>query len=134
MFTGLDLAGWKADAEQQKHWKMSDGVLRYDGKGAPLWTEKSYGDLELVCDFTATAGVFLRSDSKREIKLDSARKGWSRAVIRLKGDKLSVSVDGKVVTENQQLTGLTAQGSLGLTASGPVQIRNVFVRELKGKD
>ena len=33
LYTGLDLAGWKADAGVKKHWHAQDTVLHYDGKG-----------------------------------------------------------------------------------------------------
>src|SRR5262245_57195015 len=54
LFTGLDLSGWKMAEAQKKHWSAqpTPNVLRYDGKAETsglVWTEKSYGDFELVC-------------------------------------------------------------------------------------
>jgi hypothetical protein len=46
-----ELTGWKADDETNKHWLPRDTVLRYDGKGKELRTEKEYGDAEFVVDF-----------------------------------------------------------------------------------
>ena len=112
---------------------MNDGVLSYDGKGTPLWTEKAYSDFELVCDFTGAAAVFLRGNAEQEFKLNPAKKGWNRAIIRLKGDKLSVAVNGKVVTDNQPVT-IDAIGNIAMGAGGAVQFRNVFVRDLKGDE
>src|SRR6516162_4161185 len=43
LFTGLDLSGWKGE-DAASHWRADDGVLRYDGKGAPLSTERQFGD------------------------------------------------------------------------------------------
>jgi 3-keto-disaccharide hydrolase len=51
LYTGLDLAGWKADDEAKKHWQPKDTVLHYDGKGKELRTETGYGDAEFVADF-----------------------------------------------------------------------------------
>jgi hypothetical protein len=55
LFTGLDLSGWKADAEAKKHWQPRDWMLHYDGKGEEkggyLRTEKEYGDAEFLVDF-----------------------------------------------------------------------------------
>src|SRR5262249_30176774 len=73
LFTGLDLTGWKASDEQKKHWRMSDGVLSHDGKLAPdmdlhLWSEKSFGDFELVCDCRCpkmvAGGIYVRGTDK----------------------------------------------------------------------
>ena len=51
LFTGLDLAGWKADDEAKKHWTPRDWGLRFDGKGEALPTEAKYGAAEFVADF-----------------------------------------------------------------------------------
>lgn len=42
IFNGKDFTGWKVDDEAKKHWTIADGILRYDGQGSPLWTEKEY--------------------------------------------------------------------------------------------
>ena len=55
LFTGLDLANWKQDAGHLEHWQPRDWRLLYDGKSTAkdpnLWSEKSYGDFELMCDW-----------------------------------------------------------------------------------
>ncbi len=51
LYTGLDLAGWKADDEARNHWQSRDWILYYDGRGAALQTEKKYGDAEFIVDF-----------------------------------------------------------------------------------
>ena len=55
LFTGLDLAGWKADADANRHWQPRDYVLHYDGKGKELRTEKEYADAEFIADFRIPA-------------------------------------------------------------------------------
>jgi hypothetical protein len=50
LYTGLNLAGWKADAETKIHWQPRDWMLHADGK-AELSTEKEFGDGELITDF-----------------------------------------------------------------------------------
>lgn len=59
LFNGIDLTGWKADAEAKKHWRPNDWVLRYDGKGKELFTDKEYGPAEFIVDFK-----FPKKDSK----------------------------------------------------------------------
>src|SRR5262249_1198973 len=55
LFTGLDLANWKQDPGHKGHWRPSDVRLVYDGKSTAkdqnLWSEKSYGDFEFMCDW-----------------------------------------------------------------------------------
>ncbi len=201
LFTGLDLAGWKATDDHKAHWKMNDGVLNYDGKCTAkdpnLWSEKSYGDFELVCDWrfpgpakkmkrpiilpsgetskeevevldAGDSGIYLRGSSKSQVNLwcwpvgsgevwgyrtdknsspavkagvtpkmnaDNKIGSWNRTIVRMKGDRLTVRVNGKLVIENAQLPGIAKSGPIALQHHGdPVQFRNVFVRELKGSE
>jgi hypothetical protein len=50
LYTGLNLAGWKADAEVKSHWQPNDWMLHADGKGE-LRTEKEFGNVEFITDF-----------------------------------------------------------------------------------
>lgn len=58
LYTGVDLAGWKADPGHAGHWKPADWILSYDGQSQAqdknLWTEKEYGDFQLICDWRLT--------------------------------------------------------------------------------
>ncbi|MDZ4829269.1 MAG: DUF1080 domain-containing protein [Phycisphaerae bacterium] len=54
LFNGRDLTGWKHDAETAKHWTIDDWTLRFDGKGDHLWSEESFGDMELIVDWKWT--------------------------------------------------------------------------------
>ena len=55
LYTGLDLSNWKQEKGHIGHWRPSDTRLVYDGKSTAkdgsLWSEKSYGDLEFMCDW-----------------------------------------------------------------------------------
>jgi hypothetical protein len=58
MYTGVDLAGWKVAPGSQGHWQPSDWILKYDGRSEAaqpndrhLWTEKEYGDFEMIVDW-----------------------------------------------------------------------------------
>lgn len=132
LFTGLDLSGWKADDEAKNHWKMGDGVLNCDGKGAPLMSDKSFGDVEIVCDFKGKVDLLIRGDGKSLIHLDAAGKAWNRAVVSVKGDRAKVAINGKAIADDLRLPGSSASGPIGLHHRGEaVQFRNLFVRELK---
>jgi hypothetical protein len=58
LYNGLDLQGFRAESGHQGHWKPSDWRLVYDGQSTAadknLWTEKEYGDFELICDWRLT--------------------------------------------------------------------------------
>ena len=87
LFNGKDLSGWKglvedppkrakmttveltkaqaaADELMRKHWKVQEGVLVFDGKGANLCTAQDYGDFEMYVDWkidaNADSGIYLR--------------------------------------------------------------------------
>jgi hypothetical protein len=95
LFNGKDLSGWKglahnnanerralsgdalkeaqakADEVMNAHWRVEDGVLVYDGKGASLCTAKDYGDFEFYCDWKipagADSGIYLRGTPQIQI-------------------------------------------------------------------
>ncbi len=138
LFTGLDLNGWKAEVEHKNHWTMKDGVLKFDGKtksDLPLWSEQPYGDFELVCDWLTPSGSEIAikvRGSKREIAFKDKKAGaWHRSIVQLKGNRVSLRIDGDVVAEDVELSNLPASGPIALVGFGPVQFRNVFIRNLK---
>jgi hypothetical protein len=48
------LRGWNESDSAIGHWEPQDWRLVYDGRGGDLWTEESYGDFELICDWRWT--------------------------------------------------------------------------------
>lgn len=135
LFTGFDLAGWKAAGEGA--WKALPGpnVLRHDAqaKAGTLLTEADYSDFELICDYRPTAkgsaALVLRGGEK--VPLDVAKaKGWSRFEVRLSGDRVTVKLHGKTVLANR-LQNLPAKGPIGLHVEGGAEFTNLFLRELR---
>ena len=51
-------------------------------------------------------------------KADRPLGEWNHTMITLKGDRLSVSLNGRVVVENAQLPGIPARGAIGLQHHG----------------
>jgi hypothetical protein len=58
LYTGLDLNGWKQTEGHTGHWQPQNWILKYDGKSEAkepkdkhLWTEKEYGDFQMVVDW-----------------------------------------------------------------------------------
>ena len=98
LFNGKDLKGWKgllaapndnpanrakltpeklaeeqanADRRMRPHWKVENGEIVFDGKGANLCTEKDYGDFEMLVDWKipprGDSGIYLRSSPQVQI-------------------------------------------------------------------
>jgi hypothetical protein len=95
LFNGKDLAGWHglktmdprkfdalSDSEKEKvlaegaddlkkHWRVEDGIIKNDGQGVYLTTDKDYGDVELLIDFKigpkGDSGVYLRGTPQVQI-------------------------------------------------------------------
>lgn len=202
LYTGLDLRNWKDDPAHKGHWVPMGTALSYDGKSkaGDLWSEKEYGDIELICDWRFTAkpkktprpvilpsgdyemengkqkmvevddagdsGIYLRGSSKSQINMwcwpigsgevygyrtdpkmsAEVRKGvtptmradkplgqWNRFHIIMKGDRLTVDLNGKRVIDNAQLPGIAKTGRIALQHHGdPVQFANIYVKELDG--
>lgn len=72
IFNGKDLAGWKAP-KNNIWWKVEDGVIVCQSgpqrKGSNLWTEKSYKDFIIECEFRykgkIDSGIFLRTEQQQ---------------------------------------------------------------------
>jgi len=84
----------------------------------------------------------VRAGVTPKMRADRPVGEWNTFEITLKGDRLTVVLNGKTVLENAQLPGIPAQGPLALQhhggfrdgkynpASSLVQFRNVSIREL----
>lgn len=206
LFTGIDLSGWRQDAGHQGHWKPEPGAnkLAYDGKSEAknksLWTEKEYGDFELICDWrfpsrpvkrkhpviladgreatddagkvkelevddAGDSGIYLRGSSKSQVNIwcwpigsgevygyrtdrkmpPEVRRGvtpkvnadkrigeWNRFLITMRGDRLTVRLNGQLVLSEAHLPGVPAKGRLALQHHGDaIEFANLFIRELK---
>jgi hypothetical protein len=163
LYTGLDLSGWKADAEVKKHWQPRDWVLHYDGKGKALATEKEYGSAEYIVDFrfpkkgAAACAFTLRNGKNGEITLrltdgqymltvkgtggEAASGGsfqglkpagqWNRLRASLKGDSVTVTVNGSKLPAEASVNTAPEKGSFQIRPEGEMDFGNLFVRELK---
>ena len=145
LYTGVDLAGWRADAAAKAHWRVNDWRLECDGKPGtpPLVTDREFGDFALIADWFCAAkpdaakpgevGVIaLRGSETPLVKLDRAQSGaWHRLQVTLRGGELVVEQDGKPLGEKRRIGGVSKRGPLVLHAAGePVVFANLFVRDL----
>jgi Domain of Unknown Function (DUF1080) len=143
LYTGLDLSGWRTSPEVLAQWKPENWTLECGGE-TPLLSEREYGDFVLVCDFrvdgkkrAGAAFLRVRGDEKSQIDLAGAPEEtpakageWNRSVVTLKGDRLTLVVNGKTVQGGTRIEGLAAKGPLALLGrGGKVQFANIFIRE-----
>lgn len=140
LYTGMDLRGWTAKPEVMHHWKANDWTLEHDGKtggdSGTLWSDSEHGDFEMIVDWRypddgpGEGAVLLRGDSKRALALPATgSKTWHRARITLRGNQVSMTVDGAATATDRLLEGIASAGRIGLRPAGrAMQWANVFVR------
>ncbi len=171
LYNGVDFGGWRFGPEHEGHFRAADWTIDYDGGGADLWTERSFADFVLVCDWRWThpeggdSGIYLRGDSKSQVNIWNSPIGsgevhgyrtdadmppdvwaavtpvtaadapigqWNRFVITMRGDRLTVVLNGATVIDRARLPGVAAEGPIALQQHGSaIQFANLFIRELR---
>jgi hypothetical protein len=64
-------------------------------------------------------------------KADAPIGEWNRMMITLKGDRLSVLLNGQLVIEDAHLPGIPAEGPIGLQHHGQaIDFANIWIKEL----
>jgi len=178
LFNGKDFTAWQAkqggvesEAEKVKwreHWKVEDGIIKFDGQGPTLWTSKKFKDFVLMIDWrfpkSGDSGIYLRGRSKSQVniwchemgsgevwgyrtdknqpeevrkactpakKMDKPVGQWNTFAIAMKGDCLTVELNGEVVIDNAQLPGVPVEGEIALQRHGsPIEFKNIYVKEV----
>ncbi len=73
----------------------------------------------------------VRASVTPKVKADRPLGEWNRTMITMIGDRLTVSLNGRVVIENAQLLGVPARGPIGLQHQGAaIDFANLWVKEL----
>lgn len=146
------------------HWTAKDGILHYDGKGNSLQTAKDYANFELFCDWKigkgGDSGIYLRGQpqvqiwdnpvgsgglynnqknpSKPLVKADRPVGEWNTFHIVMKGDKVTIKLNDKLVVDNVTLENYWQRGQ-PLPTTGPIELqhhgnplffKNIYVKEL----
>lgn len=161
----LEAARKKANAKILPHWTVKDGILVYSGKGNSLQTVKNYGDFELLLDWKigkgGDSGIYLRGVPQVQIWDNKEGSGglynnqknprkplvfadnpvgeWNTFRIVMKGEKVSVWLNGKEVVKDTVLENywdrkspIYPVGPIELQHHGnPLYFRNIFIRELQ---
>lgn len=135
ILNGLNLDGWKTE---KGAWTVSDGVLRSAGKAAVM-TEKKFGNCELVFDWKRPAkadgqdcAVLFEGVQTVFSPPAGAKPGnWTRGNLTFKNGAFQTTVgDGKPSEWAAPMAALNS-GRIGFAAADGLEVRNVFVRELK---
>ncbi len=65
-------------------------------------------------------------------KADKEPGQWNRFIITMRGDRLTVNLNGSIVIDNAQLPGIAPRGPIALQDHGdPIEFANVLIRELQ---
>lgn len=157
LFNGKDLTGWKHDAEVEKHWKVVDGVLTYDGKGDSLRTEKDYRNFILMVDWKiekgGDSGIYLRGqpqvqiwddpigsgglyndNNKPRMNVDKPVGEWNSFIIIMRNGYVTVIENGIQVVDRVKMNsikGLPEKGTIELQHHHhPLWFKNIYIYEL----
>ncbi|MGF1578587.1 MAG: DUF1080 domain-containing protein [Gemmataceae bacterium] len=154
----------KVNARILPHWTVRDGVLVYDGKGNSLQTVRDYRNFELMVDWKigkgGDSGIYLRGNPQIQIwdrkegsgglynNRKNARKPlvaadnppgqWNTFHIIMRGDRVTVKLNGKLVVNNTPLENYWQRGR-PLPETGPIELqhhgnplyfKNIYIKEL----
>jgi len=65
-------------------------------------------------------------------KADAPIGRWNRFIITMRGDRLSVNLNGETVIEDAQLPSVPERGPIALQHHGdPIEFANIFVKEIE---
>lgn len=74
----------------------------------------------------------VRAGVTPKVVADNPIGQWNRFYITLRGDRLTVRLNGKLVLENAQLPGIAERGPLALQHHGdPIEFASILVREIE---
>jgi hypothetical protein len=153
-----------ADEKYLPHWTAKDGILTYDGKGQSLQTARDYGNFELYVDWKiqnkGDSGIYLRGNPQVQIWDNPRGSGglynnkkhpndptmvadkpvgeWNTFHIIMKGDEVTVHLNGKLVVDKVPLENYWEPGQ-PLPTMGPIELqhhgdklwfKNIYLKEL----
>jgi hypothetical protein len=154
----------KADQRMRDHWRADNGILKYDGKGDSICTAQDYTDFEMTVDWKiqkgGDSGIYLRGSpqvqiwdnplgsgglynnqknpSNPTVVMDRPVGEWNSFRIRMVGDRVSVWLNGTLVTDNVLMENywerdkpIYPSGQIELqNHSSPLEFRNISIRRL----
>ncbi len=74
----------------------------------------------------------VRAGVTPKVNADRSLGEWNRFYITVKGDRLTIDLNGTRVIDNAQLPGMASEGPIALQNHGdPVQFANLYIKEIK---
>lgn len=148
LYNGVDFSGWvTADGSG---WTPNDWKLSFEGEPTDeprISTEQTFGNIAFIFDVlpreeSNVARVLLRGGAEQTaIEIDVrdpetaayfAETGqWNRFEGTLRGELLSLTLNGQQLFEDRQLAGAPETGVLTIEAAGPIDFANIYVRDLE---
>jgi hypothetical protein len=137
LYTGLDLRGWTPAPGDDDHWKAKDWVLDYDGKGmGRITTHDRFANYILFFDWRssdkdklAAPTIVVRGDQAFPLKTSDKPREWVRSAVRVEGNRITVFRGPQKEHESASAT-LPPRGAFSILSGGPLQVANVFIKEL----
>tara|TARA_B100000700_G_scaffold169120_1_gene186762 strand:- start:539 stop:1711 length:1173 start_codon:yes stop_codon:yes gene_type:complete len=144
LYNGVDFEGWHGS----EGWKSRDWVLRYVGitraENHSIKTVESLGNFGFIFDVRVSAetkhcALQLRgspaatipvSPSLYEGTLILKGRNWNRFEGELRGNRLSLSLNGRQVFDDKKLEGVPSEGALEIIPTGPIDFANIYIRDL----
>lgn len=150
IYTGLDLSGWTGSEQALKAWRASDWVLAHQSPGvksnSTITTAELFSDVGFVFDVKLKGDgsslqvrcrnaadsppLFETGDSQVEALLQKLGN-WNRFEGELLGGRLTLRVNGQQAFAEQSIASLNDEGPMSFTPAGPIDLANIYVRELK---
>ena len=153
LYNGVDFSGWVTAANSG--WTPNDWRLSFAGEPSDeprISTAQTFGNIAFIFDVrlrdvrrreeSNVARVVLRGGAEQTaIKIDVrdpemaehfAEVGqWNRFEGTIRGDLLSLTLNGRKLFEDRQLAGAPDTGALTIEAAGPIDFANIYVRDLE---
>ncbi|HVE39076.1 MAG TPA: family 16 glycoside hydrolase [Planctomycetota bacterium] len=137
LYSGLDLRGWVIEVGGEEHWKPKDWVLDFDGKGgAKIATEGRYANFVLIFDWRwndkntlGAPAICIRGTKTFPLTPAEKSREWIRSEVRVQGKRVMVLRDSRTEIDDRS-EGLPERGPFCIASGGPVQIANLFIKEL----
>jgi hypothetical protein len=153
-----------ANAKYLPHWTVRNGILHYDGKGQSLQSARDYRNFELWVDWKigkkGDSGIYLRGCPQVQIWDNPLGSGglynneknpsnpmkvadkpigqWNTFRIIMKGEKVTVYLNGELVVDNVILENYWDR-SKAVPERGPIELqhhgdelwfKNIYIKEL----
>ncbi|MEE2614005.1 MAG: DUF1080 domain-containing protein [Verrucomicrobiota bacterium] len=144
LYSGVDFSGWKA----ANGWRSHDWQFRFHGSAdeqdTSLESKELFGDYGFIFDVrvsgeTKPLAFQLRGKDISAIQVapdmykgDLVLKGrnWNRFEGELRGDQLTLSLNGRKILDGKKIESLPVKGPIRIVPTGPISMANVYVRSL----